>query len=72
MDGARFGPWFPSLGCNLCKGNWGLPPPPLPYSLAQPQVYLLAVGFGEPTTGSKARQESVFKVNDCGSNLIIR
>lgn len=66
------GPGSPARDASLSKGSWGLPLPPLPYCLAQPEVYSLAVGFGEPTTGSKARQESVFKVNDCGSNLIIR
>lgn len=31
----------------------------------------LAVGFGKSTTSSKARQESVFQVDDGGSDLII-
>ena len=74
------GPGSPARDADVFKGSCGFPPPPSPAPLpttrprpAPPQLRSsLAIGFGEPTTSSKARQESVFKVNDCGSNHIIR
>ena len=69
------GPSSPARDAGVFKGSCGLPPPPSPVPLTTPPPQLrssLAIGFGEPTTSSKARQESVFKVNNCGSNHIIR
>ena len=70
------GPSSLAWDADVFKGSCGLPPPPSPAPLPttpQPQLRSsLAIGFGEPTTSSKARQESVFKVNNCGSNHIIR
>ena len=77
------GPGSPAWDAGVFKGSCGFPPPPSPAPLPTthhpsappplPQLRSsLAIGFGEPTTSSKARQESVLQVNDCGSNHIIR
>lgn len=63
---------FPAQDAGFSQGSCGLTLPPhlTPFPWTGPRS--LAVGFGEPTVSSKARQESVFKVDDCGSYLIIR
>lgn len=70
-DWAGLGP-VSCPGCRLLPRElWlTLPPHLTPFPWTGPLS--LAVGFGEPTVSSKARQESVFKVDDCGSYLIIR